>query len=106
MLTGTLTVTLRPLRIAFIVMPGDRIAISDAIRINSYLWGGQYNPIIPFFRKIPTWLPRFSRPASATQFFQSHLDLFDPDFVVRLGSAKDASFELGNLKEVRADEIH
>jgi hypothetical protein len=105
MLTGTLTVTLRPLRIAFIVTPGDRLAISDAIRMNSYLWGGEYNPIVPFFRKIPTWLPQFSRPASATQFFKSYLELFDPDFVVRLGSAKDASLDLGNLKEVPADEI-
>ena len=86
-------------------MPGDRTAIWDAIRMNSYLWGGQYNPIVPFFRRIPTWLPKFSRPTSATQFFQSYLELFDPDFVVRLGPAKDVSLDLGNLKEVRADEI-
>jgi hypothetical protein len=50
MLAGSLTVTLRPLRIAFIVTPGDRSGILEAIRINSYLWGGHYNPIIPLFR--------------------------------------------------------
>jgi hypothetical protein len=101
----TLTVTLRPLRLAFIITPGDSAAISDAIRINSYLWGGQYNAIIPLFRRLPTWLPPWSRPANAAGFFRSYLDLFEPDFVVRLGSTADGKIDLGNLKEVSAKEL-
>ena len=105
MLSGTLTITLRPLRLAFIVTSGDRAAILDAIRISSYLWGGQYNPIIPLFRKLPSWLGPFSRPTSVANFFASYLELFDPDFVIRLGSARDASVNLGNLKEIPGEDV-
>ena len=105
MLSGTLSITLRPIRLAFIVTPGDRAAIFEAIRINSYLWGGQYNPIIPLFPKLPRWLGPLSRPASAGHLFASYLDLFDPDFVIRLGSAKDAAVNLGDLKEIPANEV-
>jgi hypothetical protein len=105
MLSGTLTVTLRPLRIAFVVAPNDRTGIWDAIRINSYVWGGQYNPIIPLFRKLPAWLPKWNRPATATALFKSYLDLFDPDFVVRLGTTKNVNVNFGNSKELPADEF-
>ena len=105
MVSGTLTITLRPLRLAFIVAPGDQAAIFDAIRISSYLWGGQYNPIIPLFRKLPRWLGPFSRPANVAHLFASYLDLFDPDFVIRLGSAKNEAVSLGNLKEIPANEV-
>jgi hypothetical protein len=105
MLSGTLTVTLRPLRLAFVVAPGDTKAIFEAVRINSYLWGGQYNPIIPLFRKLPAWLPRLNRPDSATGLFKNYLDLFDPDFVIRVGSVRDVAIDIGTLKEVSLDEI-
>jgi hypothetical protein len=104
MISGSLNITLRPLRLAFIVSPGDIAAIFDAIRINSYLWGGQYNPIIPLFRKLPRWV-RSSRPATAAHLFAAYLDLYDPDFVIRLGATKNEVVDLGNLKEVSAGEL-
>jgi hypothetical protein len=105
MTSGSLTLTLRPLRLAFVVSPDDTKALFDAIRINSYVWGGQYNPIIPLFRKLPRWLGRLSRPASVAHLFASYLDLFDPDFVIRLGAAKDEVIDLHTLKEIPADEV-
>jgi hypothetical protein len=51
--SGSLTVKLRPLRIAFVVEADDRDAVYESIRINSLLWGGHFNPIIPFYRRMP-----------------------------------------------------
>ena len=53
MSAGSVTIKVRPLRIAFIVDPSDREGLQEAIKINSTLWGGTYNPIIPAFRRTP-----------------------------------------------------
>jgi hypothetical protein len=105
MIAGSLTVTLRPLRLALVVAPGDEAALADAIRINSYLWGGQYNPIIPLFRKLPAWVGPFSRPENSKEFVASYLRLFDPDYLIRLGDAKDHKLEGQGIKEIPADEM-
>ncbi len=38
---------LRPLRLAFMVKPEDRDAALKAVALNTALWGGVYNPIVP-----------------------------------------------------------
>ena len=38
---------LRPKRFAFIIPPGDLSAVSRAASINTALWGGKFNPIVP-----------------------------------------------------------
>src|SRR3989338_3920828 len=58
MRAGTLDITLRPIKLAFIVNVSDKVAVLEAIRINSFLWGGFYNPIIPFFERKPKFLAK------------------------------------------------
>jgi hypothetical protein len=41
---------LRPLRLAFLVQPNDRKALSRVFEINTCLWGGRHNAIVPVFR--------------------------------------------------------
>ena len=105
MLGGSLTVKLRPLRLAFVVEPDDRDAIFDAIRINSFLWGGHFNAIVPLYKRVPRWIDKSSRPTSAKKFFESYFDLFDPDFVIPVGKAKSAAADYGDVKEVSAEKI-
>ena len=42
---GTLELTRRPLKLAFLVDPADTAALTEAIQINTFLWGGMFNPI-------------------------------------------------------------
>jgi hypothetical protein len=105
MLGGSLTVKLRPLRLAFLVEPDDRDAIFQAIRINSFFWGGHFNPIIPLHKRIPPWIDKWSRPISARKFVDSYFDLFDPDFVVPIGRAKADAGKYGNVKQISAEKI-
>lgn len=53
----TLTVhrRLRPVRLAFLVRPNDATALRTVIEINTCLWGGPFNGIIPVFRRTPRW---------------------------------------------------
>lgn len=79
----SVSVRLRPIRFAFLVPPDRKKAVSDIFRINSCLWGGKYNPIIPFLRQVPKWWDRDSlRSETALEIMNGYLDFFEPDFLV------------------------
>ena len=79
----TINKKLRPIRLAFLVTKEDKRTLREVFRINTCLWGGIYNPIIPFFRKTPrNWEDRRFRHPSALSILKGYLDSFDPDYVV------------------------
>ncbi len=51
-------IRLRPVRFAFMVRPEDRANLGKIFRINTCLWGGVYNPIIPSLHRVPAWWER------------------------------------------------
>ena len=78
-----INIRLRPIRFVFLVRPDDKKRTLDIFRINTCLWGGKYNPVIPFFRRLPTWWERKgSRFENANQVINGYLDFFEPDFIV------------------------
>lgn len=76
---------LRPSRYAFIVNEGDLASALQAASLNSALWGGIYNPIVPL-------TPVESRSGL--------LKMFDPDLLVNLTGA-DLTDELAARHEHR-----
>ncbi len=103
--SGTLTVALRPLRLAFIVKPGDKAGILRAIQINTILWGGMLNPILPAFRRSPRSYAdgRFKPPA--VQIVSGYLAAYDPDFVVTLGTALPRGVAFDKERVIGEDAI-
>jgi len=88
-------IRLRPIRFVFLVRPDDRKKTLDIFRINTCLWGGKYNPIIPFFNRLPSWWERKgNRFENAKQIINGYLDFFEPDFIVEAenGLASGLSF--------------
>ena len=78
-----LSIRLRPTRFAFLVRPDDAKRTLAIFRINTCLWGGKYNPIIPFFKRLPSWWERQNfRVENAKQVINGYLDFFEPDFLV------------------------
>ena len=75
-------------------------------RVNTCLWGGVFNPIVPMIHRIPAWWSRdrFSI-RSARQVVDGYLDFFEPDYLVEaeaglgngLGFAKDRVIQLGDV---------
>lgn len=53
-------VTLRPIRFAFLVKPNDSKRLLEIFQINTCLWGGKFNPIIPIFGHVPKWWDRMT----------------------------------------------
>lgn len=77
------TVRLRPVRFAFLVRPSDSKRVLEVLRVNTCLWGGKFNPIIPFFRQVPIWWDRHRhRFETAKQIINGYLDTYEPDFLV------------------------
>ena len=82
---GNVNLTLRPLRMAFLVNPSDRAGILEAIQLNTFLWGGSFNPIVPVFRHKPkAWRDQIER-TSAKGVAEGLVQSFDPDYVVLVG---------------------
>ena len=97
---------LRPTRFAFLVRPDDATGAHKIFRVNTCLWGGKYNPVIPFFRRVPSWWERKGlRFENATQILNGYLDFFEPDVLVesQKGLAKDLGFD--DQRSVHVDDI-
>jgi hypothetical protein len=83
---GDITVTLRPIRFAFLVNPSERKVLDRAIRIGLLLWGGLHNPIIPILRRVPTnWSRLRTRRLPASDICKGYICTFDPYAVVLFG---------------------
>jgi hypothetical protein len=87
----TVDIRLRPVRFAFLVRPEDARRTLEIFRICTCLWGGKYNPIVPYFKRIPQWWERKGyRFESASQIINGYLDFFEPDFLVHVGRNSEA----------------
>ena len=76
-------IRLRPIRFGFLVRPDDAKNVLEIFRINTCLWGGIFNPIIPFFKRVPSWWERYGfRFENAKQIINGYLNFFEPDFLV------------------------
>ena len=76
-------IRLRPIRFGFLVRTDDEERISEIFRINTCLWGGMFNPIIPFLECVPSWWERHGFGSEdANQIMNGYLDFFEPDFLV------------------------
>ena len=100
-------IRLRPIRFGFLVRPDDKENILEIFRINTCLWGGMFNPIIPFFESVPSWLEsegfHFENPK---QMINAYLDFFEPDFLVEAeeGLAEKFGFDPERVRKL-ADMI-
>jgi len=105
MASGTVTVTLRPLKFAMLVELGDCDALLQAIRINVFLWGGIHNPIIPIFSETPkNWYEDWPLPTPA-EILSGYVRFFDPDILVACGKIDPSKIETRCRRVISAEEI-
>lgn len=97
---------LRPIRFAFLVRPTDKNNIAEIFRINTCLWGGMYNPIIPIFKRTPNWWSDANiKKETPSEAFNRYLDFFEPDILVECeeGLAKDSGFDTRRI--IKLDDL-
>ena len=72
----------RPLRIGFLVNPRNFASVRRCLRLNTCLWGGIYNPIIPVFDRAPDrWRLLHFRPRGL-DIARGYMRFFEPDVIV------------------------
>lgn len=89
------TVRVRPLRFAFLVEPSDKTSLRNVFELNSALWGGPYNFIIPVFKGVPKrYRIAYMRTPVALDMRKGLIEAFQPDFLVEMnqGAASDLGF--------------
>lgn len=96
MATEKASIRVRPLRFGFVVDPRDSVILRQVLQVNTCLWGGIYNYIIPGFKKTPArYRERYLQIPSAINFIDGLVEAFQPDFLVETAS--------GITKEIRFD---
>lgn len=106
MTIGTLTQKLRPVRIAFLVNPMDKKAVQEAIHINSLLWGGMFNPLIPCYKRLPKmWSDHKTKSETALSVIRGYIEGFDPDYFVNLSAHSAAQLEIEEENIIQSEDL-
>jgi hypothetical protein len=87
----------RPIRIGFIVNPRDFGSVRRCLRLNTCLWGGLYNPLIPVFDRAPSRWRMFHFRPKGLDIGRGYMRFFEPDVVVEAerGLAKKVGWVAG-----------
>jgi hypothetical protein len=103
---GTLTQKLRPIRIAFLVDPMDKETVQKAIHINSLLWGGMFNPLIPCYKRLPkVWASHNQKTETGLSVIRGYIEGFDPDFFVNLSTYSAAQLSLEDDDIIQIEDL-
>ncbi|HEY5255352.1 MAG TPA: hypothetical protein VIJ53_11920, partial [Acidobacteriaceae bacterium] len=95
-----------PSRFAFLVRPDDASSLRKVLSINTCLWGGKFNPIIPFIKQVPKWWDRHGhRFESATEIVNGYLDFFEPDFVVETKAGMADGFGFDSERVLQTSDL-
>lgn len=106
MTIGSLALKLRPLRVGFLVNPTDKSSVSKAIHLNSLLWGGMFNPLIPCFKKLPTnWQEYKSKHTTAANVISGYIEGFDPDYLVNITDIDKSSINFVKERIVTYEDV-
>jgi hypothetical protein len=93
---------IRPIRFAFLVGHEDADAFRKAVQLNTVLWGGMFNAIIPVFDVTPeSW----AKEQTPDQIVRGYLDAFEPDFVVTASGIDAEQFGVAPYAKADLDEM-
>jgi len=106
-LLNTIEKSLRPLKFAFLVQPRSRDVLKHVIKLNSILWGGTFNPIIPAFKYTPKiWKEKWPKgKKNFHRIINGYLDAFDPDYIVIAGECNTANLVTDNRYVINIADI-
>ena len=99
-------IRLRPIRFGFLVRPDDAKNILEIFRINTCLWGGMFNPIIPFFDSVQSGLEsKDFHSENPKEMTNGYLDFFEPDFLVEAEEGLAREFGFGPKRVLQITDI-
>ncbi len=93
----------RPIRLCFLVDPKDEAGVRQVIQLNTILWGGRYNSILPV-----SAVPNLATPVVPTlaEFVRGNIAAFDPDYIVTVGEIDTSPFGLNPRRLRTFESLH
>jgi hypothetical protein len=89
------TVRVRPLRLAFLVEPNDKGALQRVFEINTALWGGIFNFVIPLFKLVPErYREQHFKTIPAVEMLKGFVEAFQPDYLVEVKAGAAAKYAI------------
>jgi len=106
MAMGSANIRLRPIKLGFLIDPREKSEVVRAVQLNSFLWGGAYNPIIPVYKAKPrNWERHPDKKLIARKITEGYIEAFDPDFLISLGKIQGKDAQYTNYKTISVEEI-
>ena len=102
---GKVSIKLRPIKFAFLVNPRDTKALLEIIKINTFLWGGRFNPIVPVFQRTPKVWQERPRTPRVKSIITGYIDAYDPDYIVPMDKYPYLDSCIGYREIVSFDQI-
>ncbi len=100
-------IRLRPIRFTFLVDPSDEISLQKVFEVNTALWGGLFNLVIPYFAKTPdNWDHHpHENKLSPLDIRKGYIDFFEPDFIVETSSGQAEGLSTSDDLVINIDDI-
>ncbi|MEZ4846738.1 MAG: hypothetical protein R2877_07350 [Bdellovibrionota bacterium] len=108
-ITLSVTKNLRPLRIGFLTDYKNKKSLLEFFEISTRVWGGIFNPLMPFFNRTPTWWKKdmpFLQAPSSKEIFDGYFDAFEPDYLA-VSSAEQSDKKIDDKERfvIKRNEI-
>jgi hypothetical protein len=93
-------ILLRPTRVGFLTRPTDLASVRNIMRACTSIWGGEYNPIIPVFKRPPKeWKPEIYGRFKGAEVAKGYARFFEPDVYVEAEHGLLEEAGLGALRQ-------
>lgn len=90
MASFNVSIKLRPIKFGFLVNLSNKNSLIKAIEANTFLWGGSYNPIIPYFKRLPLSF-RETGYKSSVDLVNQYIETYDVDYIVKIGEIAESN---------------
>lgn len=103
---STVHLSLRPIRFGMLVDPQRPRTVQQGIELNTALWGGQFNPLIPVLKRLPgAWKASVYGQLTGPELTAGYVEAFDPDILVVCDGVNAKSVGAGNREVITVEEL-
>jgi len=79
----TANISLRPVRLGFLVDPRSGQVVRDVMRMATTMWGGMMSPLIPVMKRLPAEWSDKNQLLGPQQVSRGYIRFFEPDLLVQ-----------------------
>lgn len=90
----TANISLRPVRLGYLVNPREKQTVRDVMRMATTMWGGMMSPLIPVMKRLPAEWNDKHLPYGPQQISRGYIRFFEPDLLVQTKAGQLASLGL------------